>query len=111
MMYSSIYSSGAIYIEEIEQRCLLVQFGGAAGTIAVFGVDNTGLRVRKQLAAELGLKNPDITWHVARDNIVEILNFLALVGGTLGKVALDVMIMSSNEFDEVSEPFVPHRNA
>ncbi|KAF9243957.1 hypothetical protein DTO013E5_6400 [Penicillium roqueforti] len=78
MMYSSIYSSGAIYIEEIEQRCLLVQFGGAAGTIAVFGADDTGLRVRKQLAAELGLKNPDITWHVARDNIVEILNFLAL---------------------------------
>ncbi|KAJ5510735.1 Fumarate lyase [Penicillium expansum] len=98
-------------IEEIEQRCLLVQFGGAAGTIAALGADDTGLRVREQLAAELGLKNPDITWHVARDNIAEILNFLALVGGTLGKIALDVMIMSSNEFDEVSEPFVPHRGA
>ncbi|CAI7606688.1 unnamed protein product [Penicillium discolor] len=98
-------------IEEIEQRCLLVQFGGAAGTIAALGADDTGLRVREQLATELGLKNPDITWHVARDNIAEILNFLALVGGTLGKIALDVMIMSSNEFDEVSEPFVPHRGA
>ncbi|KAJ5332168.1 Fumarate lyase, partial [Penicillium brevicompactum] len=98
-------------IEEIEQRCLLVQFGGAAGTLASLGEDDTGLRVREHLAAELGLKNPDITWHVARDNIAEILNFLALVGGTLGKIALDVMIMSSNEFDEVSEPFVPHRGA
>ncbi|CAG8294557.1 unnamed protein product [Penicillium salamii] len=98
-------------IGEIEQRCLLVQFGGAAGTIASLGEDDTGLRVRENLAAELGLKTPDITWHVARDNIAEILNFLALVGGTLGKIALDVMIMSSNEFDEVSEPFVPHRGA
>jgi adenylosuccinate lyase len=29
----------------------------------------------------------------------------------LGKVALDLIVMSSNEFDEVSEPFVPHRGA
>lgn len=98
-------------IEEIERRCLLVQFGGAAGTLASLGTDDTGLRVREQLAIELGLQNPPITWHVARDNVAEITNFLALVGGTLGKIALDVMVMSSNEFDEVSEPFVSHRGA
>lgn len=98
-------------LEEMKQRCLLVQFGGAAGTLASLGSDDTGLRVREQLAIELGLQNPAITWHVARDNVAEITNFLALVGGTLGKIALDLMIMSSNEFDEVSEPFVPHRGA
>ncbi|KAJ5183044.1 Fumarate lyase [Penicillium capsulatum] len=98
-------------LAEIKTRCLLVQFGGAAGTLASLGQDDTGLRVREQLGLELGLKNPPITWHVARDNVSEILNFLALVGGTLGKIALDLMIMSSNEFDEVSEPFVPHRGA
>ncbi|CAI7573845.1 unnamed protein product [Penicillium pancosmium] len=98
-------------LEETKQRCLLVQFGGAAGTVASLGSDDTGLRVREQLAIELGLQNPAITWHVARDNVAEITNFLALVGGTLGKIALDLMIMSSNEFDEVSEPFVPHRGA
>ncbi|KAJ5746970.1 Fumarate lyase [Penicillium nucicola] len=98
-------------LTEIKERCLLVQFGGAVGTIASLGSDEMGLKVREQLATELGLKNPDISWHVARDNIAEILNTLALVGGTLGKIALDIMIMSSNEFDEVSEPFVPHRGA
>lgn len=98
-------------LAEIKNRCLLVQFGGAAGTLASLGPDDVGLRVREQLGHELGLKNPPITWHVARDNVSEILNFLALVGGTLGKIALDLMIMSSNEFDEVSEPFVPHRGA
>ncbi|KAJ5100060.1 hypothetical protein N7532_007061 [Penicillium argentinense] len=111
----AVYLSGVLrhleQIKEIKKRCLLVQFGGAAGTIASLGVDDTGLRVREQLAVELGLQNPDITWHVARDNVAEIINFLALVGGTLGKIALDLMIMSSNEFDEVSEPFVPHRGA
>ncbi|OQE14742.1 hypothetical protein PENSTE_c033G02491 [Penicillium steckii] len=111
----AVYLSGVIRhlerIQGIKQRCLLVQFGGAAGTLASLGSDDTGLRVREQLAIELGLQNPAITWHVARDNIAEITNFLALVGGTLGKIAMDLMIMSSNEFDEVSEPFVPHRGA
>src|ERR1700722_328329 len=40
-------------LNEIEQRCLLVQFGGAAGTLASLGSDETGLRVRGQLAEEL----------------------------------------------------------
>ncbi|ETI26047.1 3-carboxy-cis,cis-muconate cycloisomerase [Cladophialophora carrionii CBS 160.54] len=98
-------------LREIEKRCLLVQFGGAAGTLASLGSDDTGLRVREQLAKELGLENPTITWHVARDNVAEIVNFLALIGGSLGKIAYDLIIMSSNELGEVSEPFVPHRGA
>ncbi|KAL3443300.1 L-Aspartase-like protein [Aspergillus insuetus] len=98
-------------LEEIERRCLLVQFGGAAGTLASLQDPDTGLKVRAVLAKELGLRDPLITWHVARDTIAEILNFLALIGGSLGKIALDLIVMSSNEFDEVSEPFVPHRGA
>ncbi|OAL23533.1 hypothetical protein AYO20_10978 [Fonsecaea nubica] len=98
-------------LREIENRCLLVQFGGAAGTLASLGSDDTGLRVREQLAKELGLGNPSITWHVARDNVAEIINFLALVGGSLGKIAYDLILMSSNELSEVAEPFVPHRGA
>lgn len=98
-------------LQQLRERCLLVQFGGAAGTLASLGTDDSGLRVRAQLAKELGLEDPIITWHVARDNIGEILGYLALIGGTLGKIALDLIIMSSNEMDEVSEPFVPHRGA
>ncbi|OQV03720.1 hypothetical protein CLAIMM_08734 [Cladophialophora immunda] len=98
-------------LREIEGRCLLVQFGGAAGTLASLGSDDTGIRVREELAKELGLGNPSITWHVARDNVAEIINFLALVGGSLGKIAYDLILMSSNELSEASEPFVPHRGA
>lgn len=98
-------------LQEIENRCLCVQFGGASGTLASLGSDDKGLRTRARLAEELGLANPPITWHVVRDNIAEVLNFLALVGGSLGKIALDVIVMSSNEFGEVSEPFVPLRGA
>ena len=95
---------------EIEGRCLLVQFGGAVGTLASLGPQK-GVEVRAVLAQELGLRDPLITWHVTRDTIAEVLNFLALVGGSLGKIACDIMIMSSNELGEVSEPFLPHRGA
>ncbi|CVL03411.1 related to 3-carboxy-cis,cis-muconate cycloisomerase [Fusarium mangiferae] len=98
-------------LQQIKERCLLVQFGGAAGTLASLGSSDDGIRVRKRLAVILGLKDPVITWHVARDTIAEVVNFLALVGGSLGKIALDLMIMSSNELNEVAEPFVPHRGA
>lgn len=99
-------------LEQLKPRALIVQYGGAAGTLASLGSkDDVGLKVRAELAKELDLENPSITWHVARDGPAEILNFLALLGGSLGKVALDIMILSSNEFGEVSEPFVPHRGA
>ncbi|KAI1012890.1 hypothetical protein LB503_001322 [Fusarium chuoi] len=98
-------------LQQLKSRALVVQYGGAAGTLASLGDGPDGVNVRKQLAAELGLENPTITWHVARDGIAEVTNFLALIGGSLGKIALDLIIMSSNELGEVAEPFVPHRGA
>ncbi|EXM24816.1 hypothetical protein RAB80_002411 [Fusarium oxysporum f. sp. vasinfectum] len=98
-------------LQQLKSRTLVVQYGGAAGTLASLGDGPEGVDVRKQLAAELGLENPTITWHVARDGIAEVANFLALIGGSLGKIALDLIIMSSNELGEVAEPFVPHRGA
>lgn len=87
----AVYLSGLLRhadrLDEIEERCLLVQFGGAAGTLASLGSDDTRPRVRAQLAIELESQDPPITWHVVRDNIAEILKFLALVGGSLGKIA------------------------
>jgi adenylosuccinate lyase len=48
-------------LEETERRCLLVQFGGAAGTLASLQDPETGLKVRAELAKELGLRDPLIT--------------------------------------------------
>ncbi|KAK6440213.1 hypothetical protein LTR95_003566 [Oleoguttula sp. CCFEE 5521] len=112
----AVYLSGAQRhlqrLEQLRPRCLLVQFGGAAGTLASLGSGpDIGVQVRAALAKELGLHDPSITWHAARDGIAEIINFLALVGGSLGKIATDIAFMCSNEVSEVSEPFVPHRGA
>ncbi|KAK4550156.1 hypothetical protein LTR36_003123 [Oleoguttula mirabilis] len=110
-VYLSSFQRHLERLEQLRPRCLLVQFGGAAGTLASLGSADIGLRVRTALAQELGLNDPSITWHTARDGVAEVVNFLALVGGSLAKMATDIIIMSSNEFGEVSEPFVPHRGA
>ena len=111
-VYLSSFQRHLERLEQLRPRCLLVQFGGAAGTLASLGSDtDIGRKVRKALAEELGLYDPSITWHTARDGVAEIINFLALIGGSLGKLAMDLIIMSSNELSEVSEPFVPHRGA
>lgn len=96
-------------LEQVRARALLVQFGGAAGTMASLGDAKNGIAVRAHLADELGLADPGITWHVARDGPNEIVSLLAAIGASLGKIAVDVMTMASSEFGEVAEPFVPGR--
>lgn len=88
-------------LREVKETCLMVQFGGAAGTLASLGTGDAGIRVRKRLATILGLTDPIITWHVARDTVAEVVNSLAILGGSLGKIGLDLIVMSSNELNEV----------
>ncbi len=94
---------------QLKPRVLVGQFGGAAGTLASLGDD--GLAVHAELMKELELGETPVTWHVARDGLAEAVQFLGLVTATLGKIAVDVMIMMTNEFGEAFEPFVKGRGA
>jgi 3-carboxy-cis,cis-muconate cycloisomerase len=96
-------------LAELRKRVLVVEFGGAVGTLASLG--DKGFEVQQALADELQLGIPATTWHVARDGFAETVNLLALITGSLGKIALDVMIMASTEFAEVAEPFIKGRGA
>src|SRR6516225_4579369 len=90
-------------LRELRPRVLLAQFGGAAGTLASLGSGSEGLETRAELAKELVLGDPPITWHATRDGIAETVQVLALLLGSLGKIALDVMLMSATEFGEAAE--------
>ncbi len=94
---------------EIRPRVLTAQLGGAAGTLASLG--DKGLDVRREYARELGLAEPPITWHVARDAVAETVQFLGLLAGSLGKIGFDVMLMMATEIGEAFEPFATHRGA
>jgi len=96
-------------LAQLRPRVLVGEFAGAAGTLASLG--DKGLAVQKAMMEELGLGVPVSTWHVARDGFAEAVNLLAVITGSLGKIAYDVMIMASNEFGELYEPFVKGRGA
>src|ERR1700726_1022686 len=98
-------------LRELRPRVLLVQFGGAVGTLASLGNGGRSLEPRAGLARELGLGDPPITWHVVRDGIAETVQVLALLAGSLGKIAFDVMLMSATEFGEAAEPFIEGRGS
>jgi 3-carboxy-cis,cis-muconate cycloisomerase len=108
-IWLAMFDRHAERLAQLKPRVLVGQFAGAAGTLASLG--DKGFEVQKALCEELGLGVPVSTWHVARDGFAEVMNFLALVTGSLGKVALDIMMMASTEFGEVYEPFVKGRGA
>ncbi|HZP79681.1 MAG TPA: adenylosuccinate lyase family protein [Pseudolabrys sp.] len=108
-IWLTMFDRHAERLTQLCPRVLVAEFAGAAGTLASLG--DRGLDVQRALAQELGLGVPAATWHVARDGFAEAINFLALVTGSLGKIAFDVMLMAANEFGEVFEPFVPGRGA
>jgi 3-carboxy-cis,cis-muconate cycloisomerase len=110
-IWLSSFDRHAERLAELKKRVLLAEFGGAAGTLASLGNGDEALRTVGELARELGLDEPAITWHVARDGIAEAVQFLALLGGSLGKIAYDVMLMSATEFAEAAEPFVAGRGS
>src|SRR5215212_976873 len=108
-IWLAMFDRHAERLEQLKPRVLVGQFAGAAGTLASLG--NKGFDVQKALCEELGLAVPVSTWHVARDGFAEVVSFLGLVTGSLGKIALDIMIMASTEFAELYEPFVKGRGA
>ena len=96
-------------LDQLKPRVLVGQFGGAAGTLASLG--SRGLEVHDALMAELGLGLSVAPWHSARDSMAEAVNFLALVTGSLAKMATDVMLLMQTEVAEVYEPFMPGRGS
>ena len=108
-VWLSMFDRHAARIDEARPRILMGEFAGAAGTLASLG--DKGLAVQAAYCRELGLAQPPITWHVARDGIAEAVTLLGLITGSLGKIATDVMLMMATEFGEVAEPFVPGRGA
>jgi 3-carboxy-cis,cis-muconate cycloisomerase len=87
---------------ETRTRVLVVQFGGAVGTLAALG--DKGLQVAEALAEELHLALPAMPWHTQRDRVAEVATTLGLCTGTLGKMARDISLHMQTEVAEIFEP-------
>jgi 3-carboxy-cis,cis-muconate cycloisomerase len=94
-------------LAEMIPRVLVLQFGGAAGTLASLGM--RGPAVSRALAQMLGLGKPVLPWHTQRDRVAEIACFCGILTGTLGKIARDISLMSQTDVGEVMEGATPGR--
>lgn len=101
-------------LSELRSRILVLEFSGAAGTLATLspdGTDDVGFKCQTELAKELGLEVPDIAWHTERDRFAEFGFFCTLLTGTCAKFALDLKLEMQTEVNEMREPYVPHRGS
>jgi 3-carboxy-cis,cis-muconate cycloisomerase len=80
---------------------MVVQLGGASGTLAAFG--EAGPAVAAAFANRLGLRVPDIPWHTQRDRLADVACALGIVCGALGKIGRDLTLLSQSEVGEVFE--------
>ncbi len=94
-------------LDQLRPRLLLLNFGGAAGTLAALG--DRGPAVAEALALELGLGQPALPWHVQRDGLAELAGWLSLVTGSLGKFGQDVLLLAQSEVGELREGGGPGR--
>lgn len=82
----------------VREELLVVQFGGAAGSLAALG--DTGMDVADGLADELGLERAVAPWHTARDGMLGLGDWLSGLTAALGKVGADLLLMGQNEVAE-----------
>jgi len=83
-------------------RALQLQLGGAVGTLSVMG--EPGAAVAGRMAAALRLKVADTAWHTQRDEWVRLGLEVAVLTGSLGKLATDLGLMAQGEIGELAEP-------
>ncbi|WP_339413658.1 3-carboxy-cis,cis-muconate cycloisomerase [Pseudomonas sp. EA_35y_Pfl2_R5] len=92
-------------LAELKPRLLVLQFGGASGSLAALG--ELAWPVSEALAIELGLQLPEQPWHTQRDRLVEFASLLGLLAGSLGKFGRDLSLLMQTEAGEVFEPAAP----
>ncbi len=90
-------------LHECMKRVLVSQLFGGVGTMAAF--KGQGLVLLEEFSKRLKLSPARTAWHAARDRQAELLSFMAILGGGLGKIANEICQLARNEICELEEPF------
>ena len=100
--YASALHRSRKRLKRLRAEELVLQFGGAVGTLAALG--DKGLILGEKIALELGLPLPEAPWHAHRDRLAEAAAVFAILTGTCGKIARDVSLMMQTDVGEAFEP-------
>lgn len=96
-------------LQNAAREALVLQFGGASGTLAVLG--KSGIEVGQGLARELRLEYPAAPWHSYRDRMAALLCAHAILSGSVAKIARDIILLAQHEVGEVYESSEAGRGA
>ncbi len=88
-------------VETALEHALVLQLGGAAGTLAALGA--RGLAVTDALAARLDLRAAATPWHAHRDRFAQLACALGVASGADGKIARDLSLLAQTEVGEAAE--------
>jgi len=100
--YAAALNRSRLRLRRFRAESIVLQFGGAAGTLAALG--DRGWLVAEKLAEELQLPLPDAPWHSHRDRLAEAASTLAILAGSCGKIARDVQLTMQTDVAEAFEP-------
>ena len=90
-------------LRECKKRVLVSQLFGGVGTMAAF--PGQSLELLSEFSKRLRLSTPRTAWHASRDRLAELLSFMAILAGGLGKIANEICQLARNEICELEEPF------
>jgi len=102
-MWADELKRNLIRLEELKPRLLKGQLSGAVGTLA--SQEGKGFAMQELMMKDLGLAVPVISWHPTRDHIAEYVSLLALISGSIGRIAHEILSLQRTEICEVEEPF------
>jgi 3-carboxy-cis,cis-muconate cycloisomerase len=105
--YAAALARSRDRLRRLRREALVLQFGGAVGTLAA--LNDKGIDVAERLAALLDLPLPDAPWHSHRDRLAEVASAFAILTGTCGKIARDVSLLMQTDVGEAFEPAAPGR--
>jgi len=100
--WSGALDRGWTRLADARRDGLLLQFGGASGTLAA--LETSGLTVARALASALEIGYPEAPWHTHRDRLASIVSACGIYTATLGKMARDISLLMQAEVGEVREP-------
>ena len=92
-------------LRQLEPRTFRAMYGGGAGTLASLGDD--GPAVQRGFAEQLDMAVMELPARTARDHLAEYVAALAMLCGTLARIAREVYTLMKPEFGEAEEA-VPH---
>ncbi|RDU24402.1 adenylosuccinate lyase [Anaerosacchariphilus polymeriproducens] len=87
--------------DSLKERVLVGQLSGAVGTRAALG--DKANNISQETLKKLGLDFDMVPWHTSRDNMAELGSCIAILAGSIAKIANEIFFLGRSDVMEVRE--------